>query len=61
MQRKSDSSQNFEEHFTMGPSEGSYKSHMTSPTWDPSQGEALRPDTITDVCAYRQEPSMAVL
>jgi hypothetical protein len=35
---------------------------MTGPTWDPSQGETPRPNTITNamVC-YRQEPSMAVL
>jgi hypothetical protein len=32
---------------------------VTSPNWGPAQGEAPRPDTITD--AFRQEPSMAVV
>ena len=32
---------------------------MTGTNWDPAQGEAPRPDTITD--AYRQKPSMAAL
>ena len=27
---------------------------MTSPTWDPSQGEAPRPDTITDAMVCLQ-------
>ena len=33
-----------------------------NPTWDPSQGKAPRPDTISYVwCTYRQGPSMTVL
>jgi hypothetical protein len=27
---------------------------VTGPNWDPSQGEALRPDTITDAMMYLQ-------
>ena len=27
---------------------------MTSPNWDPSQGEAPRPETITDAMMYLQ-------
>ena len=34
---------------------------MTGPTWDPGQGEALRPDTITDTIGVLTDRSLAWL
>ena len=35
---------------------------MTGQSLDISQGDAPRPDTITDAkCAYRHEPSISIL